>query len=117
MATNETLASLQHIIIAADHEPRAYFGRGMYGKECLAVTLDAGVSPFSFISDLMEQLATNVGEGMTGADLDFFLDATSSVTEALRTAKTDSMGHGTVVYFPGTEYVETDTEEESPDSV
>jgi hypothetical protein len=54
---------------------------------------------------------------VTGADLDFFLDATSSVTEALRTAKTDSMGHGTVVYFPGVEYVETDTEEESPDSV
>jgi len=61
-----------------DCTPRSYSGRGMYGKECLAVTSDCDEA--EFIYDC----------GARGAPC----------------PKTDSMGKGTVFYWPSIRWAE-----------
>ena len=71
----------------AGYETRAYSGRGMYGKECLAFTADG--EEFAVAADLMEA-ALDAGE-----------DFIAPVLAAMRGIRTDSLGRGTVFYFPG----------------
>lgn len=81
--------------------PRSYSGRGMYGRECLAVDVADGV--FALVADLIT----------AARELDD--DATFDVLEeALRHARTDSMGRGQVLYFPGIPYVDEEDEDELP---
>lgn len=75
--------TLKEIIEAAGYDTRSYSGRGMFGRECLAVSID--VSESEFFSDL--------------------IDVTDSsniriVSDAMRNVRTDSLGRGTILYFP-----------------
>jgi len=83
-----TSKQLKDIIEMAGCETRAYSGRGMYGKECLAFTADSETSGFAVAADLMEA-ALDAGE-----------DFIAPVIEAMRGIRTDSLGLGTVFYFP-----------------
>lgn len=77
-------------LLELDYETRPYSGRGMYGKSCLAVALDAGQSPFKVFSDIL----LNVDEhGGIHNDL-------ALVHKALRDARVDDLGLGTILYFP-----------------
>jgi hypothetical protein len=71
----------------------------MYGKTCLAVDLGEDQTLGDFIADVIEGVAPVA----TGHEL-------SEVAEAFRGMKTDSMGRGIVVYFPGVPYASEDSE-------
>ena len=86
-----TNKQLQDIIEMAGYETRSYSGRGMYGKECLAFTVDGRAEEFAVAADLMNA-ALDAGE-------DFVV--VEPVLAAMRGIRTDSMGLGTVFYFPG----------------
>ncbi len=83
-----TSKQLQDIVEAAGYETRSYSGRGMYGKECLAFTADSETSSFAVAADLI------------AAALDAGEDFVEPVLAAMRGIRTDSMGRGTVFYFP-----------------
>ena len=82
------MRTLQQIMTATGYETRSYSGRGMNGRECLAVECN----------HLMRLFAELLG------DLDDE-DERAAVAAALRKARMDSMGRGMVVYFPGVEFV------------
>lgn len=90
----DTKSNLQNLIELASYEARSYSGRAMYGKECIAVDLDG--SAFEFFADLLHYAEEDSDR--------------ECLEEALRAARTDQMGRGTVVYFPGTEYFDDDGE-------
>lgn len=70
----------------------AYSGRGMYGKECLGVKLDEGDSLF------------NLGFVMGGA-AETNVDLMDLLSH-LPTPRTDSLGRGTVAYWPSLKWEE-----------
>lgn len=87
--------------------PRSYSGRGMYGKQCLGITVDRYTSAPEVAFRLAVELQA-AGEQDAIEDL---LDA--------GTWCTDSMGLGTIVYVPGLaweEPEEADEEEEDADA-
>jgi hypothetical protein len=61
----------------------------MYGKECLGVNLDC--ETLDFAADVIDTLLND------GFDTDEVGDV---VTKAFHGARSDSMGRGTIVYFP-----------------
>ncbi|MFA7264715.1 MAG: hypothetical protein WC054_00085 [Candidatus Nanopelagicales bacterium] len=71
-----------------------YSGRGMYGEECFGITFDGRSDPFRFFASLGEL----VGEQQEFDEPD--LEQGFAVVLAQR-ACMDSMGLGTVLYFPG----------------
>ena len=74
-----------------DATVRQYSGRGMYGKQCLGITVSHRTSPFE------------VGLAIGSYDelVDLFVG---------QRVETDSMGRGMVIYFPGLKWVvEPDT--------
>lgn len=74
---------------------RSYSGRRIYGKTCLGVET----------SDLGELFAA-VLESVEGDD------DTREIQEAFRQMATDSMGRGTIVYFPGVPFVDDEEDED-----
>lgn len=78
--------TIKDIIEAAGYTTRAYSGRGMYGKECLAVSLD--ISTQAFYADLLESTDRS---------------HTKTITNAMRDGRTDSLGRGIILYFPNIE--------------
>lgn len=78
------MRTLKDIIESAGYQTRTYSGRGMYGKECLAVSLH-DVSEQEFYADLIEKT--------DGSDA-------KQVSSALRNARMDNLGRGTILYFP-----------------
>jgi hypothetical protein len=75
-----------------------YSGRGMYGQECFGfVTNDYG-SPFAFFVQLGIIGAQNE-EDTSIEDSDYF--DTGAAEQLAMSAQTDSMGRGSIVYFPG----------------
>jgi hypothetical protein len=99
---------------------RSYSGRGMYGRNCVAVEIDDNAEAWSigFGFALAEVIADEAGgdrgdyevrgeyEGSIGAWVD--QDEHTNV-------RTDSMGRGLVLYWPDTSFVgpDEDDEEES----
>ena len=82
--------NLQSTIENAGYETRSYSGRGMYGKQCL------GISSENVIKTIVDILRWVFGEG----DDDLYY----ALSKAMQSAKTDSMGHGFIIYFPDHEY-------------
>lgn len=86
---------------ARDHQGveisiRDYSGRGMFGKVCLAVTFDRYVSQAEIIA---EAIACAAEDG---------IESLNTVRQAIKGASTDSMGLGTVLYWPNVPYTEGD---------
>lgn len=76
-----------------DIEPRAYSGRGMFGRSCLGLP----------VNDLRQAVQFLVALGQEDADLAG--DLAGNLT-------TDSLGYGTIVYFPRFEWKGEDEDEE-----
>lgn len=95
-------SSIQYLIESLGFTTFAYSGRGMYGRQCLAVNLDGDQNLMSLFADLIEDLPN-----CSAAEME---DTCSTISEALRSAKTDSLGHGMVVYFPGHDHSGSDLE-------
>lgn len=69
-----------------------YSGRGMYGRTCIGFDLKQGMSPMAFFADVLEAL-----EDVEADDREHALRA---LTLMMKDAKTDSLGLGTILYFP-----------------
>lgn len=95
---------LQSLLDNADVETRSYSGRAMYGRECLGVD----VSDFAdFLTTYTEALRHQA----PSSNNDEWWDA---IDEGLRSARTDSMGMGIIVYFPGVKYTDEDDDSDEP---
>ena len=78
-------------------EVRWYSGRGMYGKECLGVTLSRGEFGY-LLSELMKLCidADPDNEGET--------ENAAIAAEAVKDMNWDSMGHDTIAYWPAVHF-------------
>lgn len=65
-----------------------YSGRGMFGDECLA---------FDFDGTDATAIASLIASAREWSNSDEALD---EITSALQNARTDSMGRGSIMYFP-----------------
>ena len=81
----------------------------MYGKTCLGVELDRYMPQTTFIANVLEDIA----------DEDECAEMLVEFAHALRNSKSDSMGLGTILYFPDIPFEgsEDEDEEEYPDSL
>lgn len=82
---NISATTLLIALRSLDMVPFGYSGRGMYGRQCVAVDTEDR-STFEVFADILEY-----------SDLS---DDLGSIAHALRNAKTDSLGRGQVLYFP-----------------
>lgn len=105
---------IQIVCEALEIDTRSYSGRGMYGKECLAVT--TGLTVSHLFADIVDAI---IGEDALKS-ADFSIDGEDpereevlhDVTKAFRRVSQDNMGTGYVYYFQGIDFVEGDDEEE-----
>ena len=77
-----TFERLQYLL--EDFNPSSYSGRGMYGRQCLSITTDR--DSFSILAKIMRDC-----------------EDVEEASALLAKAKTDSMGRGTVIYWPSIE--------------
>lgn len=90
--------ALEHIkdIGEIEFTIRSYSGRGMYGKQCLGITIDL---------ENIASLFFDLGQIYSKSD---FYSETQSITF-------DNMGLSMIVYFPYVEYVDDKNEESEED--
>lgn len=95
---------LQTVLEDLPHEVevQSYSGRGMMGKQCLAVVLNR---PLNLLPWLMEVAAHDLDD-----------DQRDKLFRDLRWPEVDSMGFDKVVYWPRVEYVSGDTEREDEEA-
>lgn len=84
--------ALQVFLANTEYTVSYYSGRGMFGKQCLAVTDVSNLG--TFIADVYA----------AATDCKYCDD----VFNALRQMKTDSLGMGMVVYFPNVTFEKVD---------
>lgn len=84
---------LQDVLESTIDGVRSYSGRGMYGRSCLGVETDDLGDLFAAVLEELE------GE-----------EDTQDVQPAFKSMRTDSMGRGTIVYFPSVPFVGDDDE-------
>ena len=80
------MSKLQKILEDNDYECRSYSGRGMYGKECLGVTIDSDKNIFSIGLMVGQELGHN------------------DYIEDIDDVRYDNMGLGTIIYWPRIKY-------------
>jgi hypothetical protein len=98
-ALQEILEGLQDYL---SFEIREYSGRGMYGRTCLGVVTNPN-SVHSF--ELAYQLGRAAREVGTFQDIE----------EAICPTQEDSMGLGSVIYWPRVPYVKDEREQDDED--
>lgn len=94
--TKHPLQEILETLDSDQYKVRSYAGRGMRQRECLAVTVAEGGDVLGLAADVIAQLG-NVDTGPTEHE---------EVSEAFSNARVDSLGKGTVIYFPDVEYVD-----------
>jgi len=92
---------LQEIVEDAGFETQSYSGRGMYGKKCLSFNLESGENEFDAFLSIAEAIQSYVESHDDGLELE-------DITPHFMGARSDSMGLGTVIYFPDIWEDETD---------
>ncbi len=97
-----TAEKVKDLLEDAGHETRRYSGRAMYGRQCLAVVTDAEAA--DVVVDAMERCAMG-GDAESVVELARFLHG----------SRTDSMGRGTVIYWPNIDWADCGAEEEEDD--
>ena len=90
---------VQQAITDAGFVPRDYSGRGMYGTYCLAIESD---------DDPCTTLLSIVGAFALLAET---VDEVRELAEALKDCRTDTLGRGTIIYWPRIEWVDAEEEE------
>lgn len=96
----------QEMLFDAGFESFSYSGRGMSGKECVAINIKG--NEFQTIADILQKLSK------------IYLGEVDMFAEALAEARTDSLGKGKIMYFPTESWEdepEDDCEDEEPDWV
>jgi hypothetical protein len=101
------MSSFQKMIEDLGYETRSYSGRVMFGKKCLGITLDRDQSMGELMGDIMNSFAGHAAKGSTYK----LADALEVAAKAFRDMRTDSMGLGTIVYFPGILFDDTDEDD------
>ena len=99
--TREEVVKAINIVAQDLGEAQSYVGRGMYGKSCLGIVSDMEPKKLSI------KLALGVVSYFGNPDNDTVdIDIIDTVERLLaRDVRSDSMGHDTIVYFPGIEYI------------
>lgn len=92
-------SELKQIVEDAGYSPRSYSGRGMHGRKCLSVNLDRDESELDMMLDIAESIQAYVETEDEGLELE-------DVTAYFKGAKSDSMGLGSVIYFPDIDWEE-----------
>lgn len=95
--TPEQMDTLTDAVGMSGGEVRSYSGRGMYGAQCLAITVDSMTNDAEFLMTLALDVADSDG------------DLARTLADGVRS---DSLGRGTVYYWPGIEYDAEDEDEE-----
>lgn len=93
----ENTNSFVNAVNLSDYRAFSYSGRCMYGSRCFAIDLGAS-SPMDFFADILE-FGELIEEGMYGMEV---------LAEAMRNSRTDSLGRGTVLYFPHIKFTRED---------
>lgn len=96
-ATNVEM--LAELLSGTELRAREYSGRFMYGKKCLGIELDQGESSLSLASTLLSEAAHN----LEGPSLE---EGILILSEMFSDAREDSLGLGTIVYFPKIQWTE-----------
>ena len=97
---------LQRVLESCEIECRAYSGRSMFGERCLGVDLGRDMTMGRFFAAVLEGIES---EGIEVGDAEYEI-----VIETFQDMCMDSMGLGSIVYFPGTPYDGSDDEESTP---
>ncbi len=92
-------SELQEIVEDAGFETQSYSGHGMYGKKCLSFNLESGENELDAFLSIAEAIQSYVESHDDGLELE-------DITPHFMGAKSDSMGLGTVIYFPNVEWEE-----------
>lgn len=87
------MKTIQQLFEDAGYECRSYSGRGMYDKTCLGVEIDRHKDVLEVVADVLDSLYEN--EPVATLDM---------LSQALRDSRQDSMGLGTILYFPHERY-------------
>ncbi len=88
---------------SAGYSVRSYSGRGMYGKQCLGIGIGSGISPFKVACEI----------AMEVLKLDDQHDIVESLMADLSDERVaqDSLGMGTIIYFPNMKWKEREEPE------
>lgn len=97
MIDREDIEIFENIAENAGIELQGYSGRGMYGRECYAISVQDGTA-YEMIADLLEACCGD-------------LENCEILATFLRNAREDSLGRGSIVYFPSAAWIEDDEEE------
>ena len=97
-------SKLQELLEPTQYICRSYSGRGMYGKECLGVTLQEGDSLGKFFGQVLDEIAAGSDE-----------DEIEVIADDFHSMQTDSMGLGMIVYFPKVPFVDDGVDREYSD--
>lgn len=98
---------LQLMFEALGYETRSYSGRGMFGKSCLGVDLDEGVT----LCEVFGRIISLITEPYQFGD-EFTPDDIELCGKLIIGGRTDNMGLGTILYFPEVSYFDEDEDEE-----
>lgn len=95
---------LTDAIDGAGYQPRSYSGRGMFGRKCVGVVTEQGMSPFKIAADIALHLVSSSGSHSSAEE------KLHELTEL--NVKQDSMGLDTIIYFPDVQWEDSQTEDE-----
>ncbi len=110
--SNEEFKDLRQLIDDTGLDARLrsdYSGRAMYGEQCVAIYLNQHTSESAVLATMLEALFEEAiqdahiagGNEEDNSDNKSQLMA-SKILNMMKHARSDSMGTGSVVYFPGT---------------
>ncbi len=89
--SNETI--FKDAIEESGYSTLSYSGRGMYGKSCLGFETSRSQSPIQATAEIIFSLSETCQYSGDEIELSEFVDFFSDVRQ-------DSMGLGTIIYFP-----------------
>lgn len=95
---------------SAGYEVRSYSGRGMYGKECLAVTSEAS-------GNVIINVVLQIMDAINGPSSDAYyesVEAAKNLIQSLQNHREDSIGRSSIIYWPNIAW-EDDQDENSDD--
>ena len=93
MCNAEQFLQIVGFFEACGYDVRPYSGRGMYGQKCLGVECE---NPAECVLDAVRKAGEHL---KTGADV-------SELIDTLGCMRWDSMGLGSIIYFPDVEWLE-----------
>lgn len=91
-------SDLLNAIETTEYKAREYSGRGMYGKRCLGIEFDSG-SELKVVAQIVRSFVEFMGDE---TDVDAL--EVCDLLDELSNYSTDSMGRGTIMYWPSIEW-------------